>query len=377
MSLTSHLKDKNSPILQFLRTQFPNTRSFLAEARKQIRAAGTIVPDEDVPWGVVGMALDYRIRYYFGTTPREEFVAYKGARMLTDAQLIILPARLGYTWTGNVEDTIYIFDKRTGKTLLRYFPDIDGSFGASGPGIDDSLILEAHEFASRVVSGEIICSADDIVPLRNEYRDFFESLNDFLECNSPVGKRLEKAQEDTLNRYCVVLTLMEEVARIGIRPDSVLFSGDYNDAEALLAIAQPHWIDDLRELSWEFYDRHNHLLRLPHVLNPTFEGSIDVGGADADLIVDGILIDIKTTKRQLIDLDSVRQVLGYVLLDYSDYHRIDSVGLYLARQGVLVQWSLEDIIKGLCSAKTTSIKELRSEFRQCIEDFQASRGDVI
>ena len=79
MSLTGHLKDRNSPICQFLRTQFPNTRSFLEEARKQIRRPGTIQPDEDVPWGVIGTALDYRIRYYFDVTPYNELAAYKGA----------------------------------------------------------------------------------------------------------------------------------------------------------------------------------------------------------------------------------------------------------------------------------------------------------
>ena len=95
MSLSSHLEDKNSHIRQFLRTQFPNTRSFLAEARKMVREADTIVPDENVPWGLIGTALDYRIRYYFGITPHEELVAYKGARRLNSGTFLIILKVLG------------------------------------------------------------------------------------------------------------------------------------------------------------------------------------------------------------------------------------------------------------------------------------------
>lgn len=52
----------------------------------------------------------------------------------------------------------------------------------------------------------------------------------------------------------------------------------------------------------------------PHLLNPTFgEGSMMVGGADADLIVDGCLYEIKTTarKQRTPDRDWVYQVVGY------------------------------------------------------------------
>ena len=97
----------------------------------------------------------------------------------------------------------------------------------------------------------------------------------------------------------------------------------------------------MRNLSWRFYDNFNHLLSLPHSLNPNFDGSLDIGGADADLIVEGTLIDIKATITQKIRPDWLWQLLGYVLLDYSDRHRINSIGLYMARQGIFFQWDLE------------------------------------
>ena len=86
MSLKAYIRDRKSPIAEFLRSQFPNDRSFLADARKQVRQAATIRPVADVRWDIIGMAFDYRLRYYFAVTPYEELVAYKGARLFTEAQ---------------------------------------------------------------------------------------------------------------------------------------------------------------------------------------------------------------------------------------------------------------------------------------------------
>jgi len=62
------------------------------------------------------------------------------------------------------------------------------------------------------------------------------------------------------------------------------------------------------------------LFKVTAVLNPTFKGSTGIGGADADIIVDKTLIEFKCTAkadgRKLHE--GALQLLGYVLLDYSD-----------------------------------------------------------
>lgn len=81
-------------------------------------------------------------------------------------------------------------------------------------------------------------------------------------------------------------------------------------------------------------------------LNPTFgEGSILVGGADADLIIDNTLIDIKTTKDLKLGREELNQILGYYILsliggvnDNPDNRPIEKIGLYFARYGEL--WTL-------------------------------------
>ena len=78
------------------------------------------------------------------------------------------------------------------------------------------------------------------------------------------------------------------------------------------------------------------------------------------MIVDGTLIDIKCTIKNEIQADWLRQVLGYVLLDHSDRYRITGIGIYMARQGLLFQWDLEEALEKLCPGTPPTIAELRA-----------------
>jgi hypothetical protein len=92
---------------------------------------------------------------------------------------------------------------------------------------------------------------------------------------------------------------------------------------------------------------------------PLFAGGADVGGGDGDLIVAGILIDIKTTMHPARHLPSgIRQLLGYLLIDYNDEHAITGIGLYLARQGHMCTWELSELLPDL--GATASLGTLRN-----------------
>ncbi len=222
--------------------------------------------------------------------------------------------------------------------------------------------------------------ASHAVGMEPLYERFFHDLQEWLSRNVPVGKRLTKEDEDELNRYCYVLALLEDVARnVGYTVHSPLIRGLADDLPSnariltqgiphrtvrdLLDIPEGHVIDDLRRLSWRFYDECHDLLSLHHVLNPTFEGSADVGGADADLILGRTLIEIKTTKKAEIRPDWMRQLLAYALLDYSNQYDIGSVGFYFPRQGLFLQWSLDEVMQNLCDDSSLSFGELRSQFK--------------
>jgi hypothetical protein len=87
------------------------------------------------------------------------------------------------------------------------------------------------------------------------------------------------------------------------------------------------------------------------LLNPTFgKFSFLVGGADADLITNGSLIDIKTTKYPRVEKAMVRQLVGYLILARAAdsaggrFPRVDKLGIYFSRHGHLWEMSVQDVI---------------------------------
>jgi len=81
-------------------------------------------------------------------------------------------------------------------------------------------------------------------------------------------------------------------------------------------------------------------------LNCTFgKASLAIGGADCDLIVDGLLVDIKTTVEGRMRPADLRQILAYWALSTMDPDcpAIDTVGVYGARHGVLTSIPLAEL----------------------------------
>src|SRR5438552_969699 len=71
VSLTSQLNASSSPLVQFFKAEFPNTRPISAEIREKLADSPTILPAVPFSPGVastIGTAIDYRLRYYFTIT---------------------------------------------------------------------------------------------------------------------------------------------------------------------------------------------------------------------------------------------------------------------------------------------------------------------
>jgi len=110
----------------------------------------------------------------------------------------------------------------------------------------------------------------------------------------------------------------------------------------------------------------------PLHLGPTFGGSLDVGGADADAIAGGLLVDRKVNlgdrrrdgrRRCSLDLGTLLQLLGYLLLDYQDAHRVQALGVYAARYAYLATWPVADLFAELASGPI-NLAEVRADFQQ-------------
>ncbi|MCD0451756.1 ATP-dependent helicase [Actinocorallia sp. API 0066] len=179
-----------------------------------------------------------------------------------------------------------------------------------------------------------------------------------------------RSSEDDLARLCFVASFYEDLCRTGrLRRYSMLANPAYaTPATALddLTAAVPAYaVDDIHQQTRLARQPLAALRALPaekRICGPLFTGSTDLGGADADFILDGLLLDCKaTTHPRRLGREEIYQLAGYLLLDYHDHHKINKVGLYLSRQGALITWSVPDFLHRL--GATTGLPELRAALR--------------
>jgi hypothetical protein len=293
VSLSSHLDDPGSPIRAFLRERFPHVPSWVrreaSEARRTFAAKGGVLllpasppPGQTIPFGTLGTAFDYRLRFEFEVAQRA-YVAQAGLRALV---------------------------------------------------------------RMRVLTRETV-------------EALWQQLDELLHRTQPWAKVLEEEDEARLGRLCVAMTWGEQLVRCGMVPP-ILEERPKNLAQ-LLALVPTFWLDDLAGLVRLWREGSRDALPSGAILNPTFDGSAWIGGADADLIVDGCLLEIKTSTKTGWSSEWIRQLLGYVLLDLSDQHGIESVGLYLARQGLLLRWPLPELLWEL-AGEPVDLETWRGDF---------------
>jgi len=258
----------------------------------------TTRPVEEVPWGLIATALDYRLRFYFPWQNSAILAAYTGAQSACK------------DWSA----------------LLQ-------------------LVRKEKE--------HIIDSAVKPVDWQVA-KNFFISLRQFVHRTKCERRRLNKTDEDVLLRYCVVLAAFD-IEYGHFDEHSILRTPHPKTSlNELLSAAEPHWIDDLREMSWGFFDNFHLLLDQPATLGPDF------GGVYGDLVVGHCLIDIKTTIRPFEKFTyRIYQVLGYALLDREDQHNLEEVAIYFSRQQFLLKWSLDELIAELSGDNALTMNDLR------------------
>ncbi|MFJ5123023.1 hypothetical protein [Kitasatospora sp. NPDC088548] len=177
--------------------------------------------------------------------------------------------------------------------------------------------------------------------------------------------------EGTLSRLCFVAAYYEDIFRIGrVHRFNFLTRADEHITLRRLADAVDGYVPD--DLAVQMHPAHEPfapLRALPEaqrVCGPVFAGSADIGGADADFILGGLLIDCKaTTRPRQLGTAEIYQLAGYLLLDYDDEFGINQVGLYLSRQGHLITWTVPDFLRRL--GATTPLPALRHKLRDFLK----------
>lgn len=171
-----------------------------------------------------------------------------------------------------------------------------------------------------------------------------------------------------LARYCYVLALYEQCFRALFTEEwPIVRLGANATLEELIATAPESVFTDIDFMADLFITTQQEMLTASSVvLNPSFGiSSFQLGGADADLILDGRLIDIKTKKNASVDLADLWQLLGYALSDYDDEYQIREVGIYFSRHGLQIAWSL-DVLMDLMAGMPKSLPDVRKRFSEVL-----------
>lgn len=305
MSLTSELNRTGSPIIQFIRSQFPNIPKIVrAENKQAVGAEPILAPAGTAPrtLGDLGMATDYRIRFNYPEMDLDRTQALQAGLLLD--QFV-----------------------NTGTPLPDPTQDI-----------------------YEVVPGHIL-------------HGFFSELEKFLPLARPDHGVLNPSDEATLCRYCYIMAMMEEGLRSGIIHAGLMWKP--KDVAEFIS-KSPEWIlDDIAAQNALYREVMAEFLTQPAILNPTFQGSDDVGGADADLIVGGCLIELKSSRRNLASKD-IYQAIGYCLLDYEDKYGINAVSVYRSRYGINHCWEIDDFLTRAMQ-QPEGLPDVRDKLRQALQ----------
>jgi len=349
MKLGDLIGKSTLPTRQWMDQRFPKVDEFATKARRHLRGVEPWSAIEGRIPPVIGTAMDYRIRYAFGITPVDQFVAFSGATLAMHDTHRVMP--------------VYNLD------LGRWLTE-DEHIGSGG-----SLASEGSAAAqSPILLWLTETGLEDHGP--NLVNEFFGQLRRRVPELAPVNRQLARAEEDELDRYCLLLALFEQVARTGmVWPGTILAECTRETTcGSVLASFPQSWLDDIAGLTAMFYKPWAYYLGRPSTLNPGFK-LVDGGGADGDLIVDGILVELKTYQGFLFPA-TIRQLLAYVLLDTEDVYSISGMGIYMVRHGRLIVWRLEEALDSLAGPGRASLAELRAGFRQHLDNLGERVGRV-
>jgi len=248
-----------------------------------LRQGVTVKPDttEDYPAGLLGIAVDYKLRFLLDYTDPYELVASKTPLLLSLLSGGEVVEALSLTGTGAYPVT-EIFES------LRSFLE------ENQPWKDPRPSEELDRYCHALALLELFVRPGSEFALNT----WPERVNTYQDVLNVKDELLSFAPEEILKDIKQISALFSMTARAGLIQMGI------------------------------------------EALNPTFWGSFAVGGADADLICGNTLIDIKTSWRGISRTDFY-QIIGYAALDLFEEYKVDRVGLLMARQGTLLECGLD------------------------------------
>jgi len=238
-------------------------------------------------------------------------------------KLLAPPLTKNYMLVGTAFDYLFRF------YLKRMNPQAIESSGWVAENSLDELFGFKNGFAHNLDTNEI-----DVIPELADQEDeaMFNKIKNILSESRNIYQAYLKTGRVTekLLRSAIQLAKLDGIFRGGLTGQMDLADIDKRDLNDLQKLVNAIPAGDFKE-------------KTVCVLNPTFgEASRLVGGADADVIIDDTLIEIKTTQKCRLLSNHLRQLAGYYCL-----YRISGVtgvpadkplrrlGVYFSRYGYL------------------------------------------
>jgi hypothetical protein len=202
----------------------------------------------------------------------------------------------------------------------------------------------------------------------------------------PSQRLLDDEQWLELCRMVVILARFEQYFRAGpavLTHIAEPLNTHRDDLNALaVALASEPSMRDLDALGRITIEDHLGILEAKELaIGPTFAQSAALGGADADLIYDGTLLDLKSSSQaRIVGRDEIWQLIGYLLADTDDRYAVAHVGFAALRRRRSIFWLAEDLISSLMSGPPRTVEQLRDEFAAMLTARQVSgvsRGRLL
>lgn len=196
-------------------------------------------------------------------------------------------------------------------------------------------------------------------------------------CGLPQGDGLLK-----LCRMCLVLARFEQFFRAGLRVWAHV-GEPLLDCPSLEVFADrvvpPVCLRDLMGMAAAVIEDQADLHDAsPLVLNPVFDLSVALGGADADVIAGRTLWDFKSSARvaSVFSREDLWQLLGYALADQSDAYDLACVGIAALRRRKRVRWDIARLLADL-SGESRPLERWRAEFARAVSAANAHGRGVV
>jgi len=258
-------------------------------------------------------------------------------------------------------------------------PPVTKHYSLVGTAFDYLMRFYVKQLNPNTITKEWVAelSVERMKKLRRAYdsqKNIMPINENTLEKANEMLTQAKRAYSDYLNsgeisneviKCTILLAQLDTYIRANIIDENlgIIDDGDVADLNKLISLVNPDSFK-AKELC---------------ILNPEFgEASELIGGADADLVIDNLLIDIKTTTNLEFKRDHFNELIGYYTLykiggisDASAVLKIENLGIYYSRYGELYTFPVTSVIP------VNKFLPFIGWFKQRATQFSKSRIDLL